>query len=164
MGQKKETFSCPTYMLSGIDYWLESLADGWAIGSAESTSKCCWPLRAVAPPHSAVISISAPAAGIAPPSLTTPAEIGIAQSVRPRLGNAGLQHVRKNFFRRTTSTWSSHFLTDWCHWSYRTRRSSTIYCSVPVPKPFSKSLAIRDTSAQRLASSARYIPGARSSG
>jgi len=39
-----------------------------ASGSAGSTSKCCWPLRAVAPPHSAVISISAPAAGIAPPS------------------------------------------------------------------------------------------------
>src|ERR1700756_866254 len=48
-----------------------------ASGSAGSTSKCCWPLRAVAPPHSAVISISAPAAGIAPPSLTTPALWGV---------------------------------------------------------------------------------------
>jgi hypothetical protein len=35
------------------------------------TSKCCWPLRAVASPHSAVISMNAPAAGIAPPSPTT---------------------------------------------------------------------------------------------
>jgi hypothetical protein len=33
-----------------------------------------------------------------------------------------LQHVRKNFFRRATSTWSSHFLTDWCHWFLQNKK------------------------------------------
>ena len=37
-----------------------------ANGSAGSTSKRCWPLHAVVLPRSAVISTSAPAAGIAP--------------------------------------------------------------------------------------------------
>src|ERR1700730_1254509 len=53
-----------------------------------------------------------------------------------------------------------HRLAPWC---YRTRRSSTISCSAPVPKPFSKSLAIRDTSARRLVSSACCTLGAKNS-
>src|SRR5258708_4616001 len=37
-----------------------------ATGSVGSTSKCCWPFGGVVLPHSAVISMSAPAAGIVP--------------------------------------------------------------------------------------------------
>jgi hypothetical protein len=93
--------------------------------------------------------LSAPAAGIAPPSLATPAEIGIAQNVRPRLGNAGSQHVKENFSRRATSMWSSHFLRSLFHWLCRTRKSFTICCFAPVQKHFSKSLAMRNTSARK---------------
>src|SRR5438046_1121829 len=44
----------------------------------------------------------------------------------------------------------------------RTRRSSTVCCSAAVPKLFSKWHAIRNISAQRLASSACYTRGVRS--
>src|SRR5438309_9185074 len=70
--------------------------------------------------------------GHRPPSLTTPAEIGIAQSVRPRLGNAGSQHVKENFSQRATSMWSLHFLRSLLHWLCRTRRSFTICCFAPA--------------------------------
>src|SRR6266566_1990092 len=70
---------------------------------------------------------------------------------------------RRELLRRATCTWSSHCPIAWLHWCYRTRRSSTVSCSAPVPKLFSKWLAIRDTSAQRLASSACCIPGAKNS-
>ena len=79
-----------------------------ATGSVGSTSKCCWPLRGVVPPHSAVISMSAPAADIAPPSPITAAATAIARSVRPLLGTAGSLRVNENFSRPATCTWSSH--------------------------------------------------------
>src|SRR6266851_3145156 len=50
------------------------------------------------------------------------------------------------------------------HWLCRTRKSSTICCSAPVRKHFSKLLAIRDTSARKSASSPCCILGIRSSG
>jgi len=109
-------------------------------------------------------SINAPAVGIVPPFPTTAAAIDTARSVRPRLGNAGSRHVKENFSRRATSMWSSHFLRSSLHWLCRTRKSSTICCSAPVQKHFSKSLAIRDTSARKSASSPCCIPGTRSSG
>ena len=80
-----------------------------ATGSAGSISKSCGPFGAVAPPHSAAISISAPAAGIAP-SPTTPAETGTARSVRPAPATVGSKHVAGNFSRRATSMLSSRFL------------------------------------------------------
>jgi hypothetical protein len=58
--------------------------------------------------HSAVISMSAPAAGIVPPSPITAAAIAIARSVRPLLGTAGSLRVDMNFSRPATCTWSSH--------------------------------------------------------
>jgi hypothetical protein len=64
-------------------------------------------------------------------------------------------------FRRLIRTWSSHCPIGWPHWCYRTRRSSTLSCSAPVPKLFSKRRAIRDISAQRLVSSACYTRGVR---
>src|ERR1700681_2232572 len=42
---------------------------------------------------------------------------------------------------------SSRSHTGWRHWPCRTKRSSTIYCSAPLPKHCSKSLVIPDTSA-----------------
>jgi integrase/recombinase XerD len=59
------------------------------------------------------LSMSAPAAGIAPPSPTTVAGIGTARSVRPPLGTAGSPRVARNFSRRATSTWFSHSLLSW---------------------------------------------------
>lgn len=109
-----------------------------------------------------VISISAPAAGSVPPSPTTAAAIDTARSVRPRPENVGSPHVKENFSRRARSMWSSHFLRSLLHWLCR--KSSTICCSVPVRKHFSKSLAIRNTSARKSAFSPRCIPGIRSSG
>src|ERR1022692_2822899 len=50
---------------------------------ARFRQRSCSPLRAVAPPHSAVISMSAPVADIALPSRITVAAIAIARSVRP---------------------------------------------------------------------------------
>ncbi len=69
----------------------------------------------------------------------------------------------RNFSRPATSMWSSHFPVSWHHWLCRTRRSSTICCSAPVRKLFSKSLAIPDTSARKSVSSACCTPGIRSS-
>src|SRR5450756_400680 len=51
--------------------------------------------------------INALAAGIVPPSLTTPAETGIARSVRPPLGNGGLRHADNSFCQHATSMRSS---------------------------------------------------------
>jgi hypothetical protein len=59
-------------------------------------------------PHSVDISMSAPVAGIAPPSRITAAVIGIARSVRSLLGTAGSLHVGENFSRPAICTWSSH--------------------------------------------------------
>ena len=109
------------------------------------------------------ISTSALAAGIAP-SPTTPAATATARSVRPLLGNAGSQHVRKNFFRRATSMRSSHFLRSSPCWLCRTRKSSTICCCAPVRKHYLKSPAIPDTSTRNLASLPCCIRGVRSSG
>ena len=134
-----------------------------ATGSVGSTSKCCGPFAGVVPPHSAVISMSAPVAGIVPPSPITAAAIAIARSVRPLLGTAGSLRVAENFSPPAICTWSSHCPTGWPHWCYRTRRSSTASCSVPVRKLFSKWHAIPDTSARRLASSACCTPGAKNS-
>ena len=79
-----------------------------ASGSAGSTSKCCWPSRAVVPPHLAVISMSAPAAGIVPPSRITVAATDTARSVRPLPENGGLLRVDENCSRPATCTSSSH--------------------------------------------------------
>jgi len=81
-----------------------------ASGSAGSTSKCCWPLCGVVPPHSAVMSISAPAAGIVPLFHTTAAAIATARSVRRRHAIAGSPRVKRSFSRRATSMSSSHSL------------------------------------------------------
>jgi hypothetical protein len=90
-------------------------------------------------------------------------ETAIARSARLPQGNAGSPHDSENFSRRATSIWSSHYPVNWPHWFYRTGRSSTAYCSVPVRKLCSKSPAIQDTSARKLASSVCCTPGIRSS-
>ncbi len=130
-----------------------------ASGSAGSTSKCCWPWRAVGLPHSAAISMSAPAVDIAPPSRITAAVIVTARSVRPQLANNGSRRVKRNCSPRAICTWSSPSLAAWPHWCCRTRRSSMICCSVPVRKPFSRWHATRDISAQRSAFSVCYTRG-----
>src|SRR5258707_2858524 len=129
-----------------------------ASGPVGSTSKCCWPFSGVVPPHSAVISMSAPGADIVPPSRITAAAIATARSVRSPHENAGSLRVDENCFRRATCTWSSHSPAAWLPWFCRTRKSSTISCSVPVRKLFSKWHAIRNVSARKLASSACCIP------
>src|SRR2546429_2425331 len=55
----------------------------------------CLPLHAVAPPHSAVISMSAPAADIAPPFPITAVAIAIAQSARRAPANSGSRPRRR---------------------------------------------------------------------
>ena len=60
-------------------------------------------ISGVVPPCSAVISMSARAADIAP-SLTTLAETGTAQSVRRERAIVGWKNVAGNFFRRLTCT------------------------------------------------------------
>src|SRR6516164_3069952 len=91
--------------------------------------------------------MSAPAADIAPsPSIA--AEIGTARSVRLPLGNGGSRRVGENFCRRPTLISCSLCHVAWRHWSYRTRRSSTIFCFVSVRKPSSKWRAIRDLGAE----------------
>src|SRR5258707_3864277 len=84
-------------------------------------------------------------------------------SVRSLHGNAGSLRVDENCFRHATYTWSSHSPAAWLFWSCRTRKSSTISCSVPVRKLFAKWHAIRNVSARKLASSACCIPGAKNS-
>ncbi len=120
-------------------------------------------IRRVVPPPSAVISMSAPAADIVPPFRITAAAIAIARSVRRLLGTAGSLRVNENYSRPATYTWCLHCPIGWLHWSCRTRKSSTVSCSVPVPKLFLKWRAIRNTSAQRLVSSACCTPGAKNS-
>ncbi len=51
----------------------------------------------------------------------------------------------------------------WLHWFCRTRKSSTVSCSAPVQKLFSKWHAIRGILVQRSVSSACYTRGVRSS-
>src|SRR5258707_12923246 len=77
----------------------------------------------------------------------------------PKCQTAGSLRVDENFSRPAICTWSSHCPIAWPHWCYRTRRSSTASCSVPVRKPFSKWLAIRGILVQRLVSSACYTRG-----
>src|SRR5256886_3241093 len=125
-------------------------------------SRCYGPFSGVVPPHSAAISMSAPAVGIAPsPSIA--AETDTARSVRPRLGNAGSLRVGENYSPRATCMWSSHCQVGWHLWCCRTRRSFTISCSAPVRRLFSKLVVIRGTSVQRSVSSAYCTPGASSS-
>ncbi len=95
--------------------------------------------------------------------LSTRVEIGTARSVKQGLATAGSQHVAKSCSRRATSMLSSPCLASWHHWPCRIRRSSTISCSAPVRKPFSKSLAIPNISAHRSASSAYCTLGIKSS-
>jgi hypothetical protein len=90
-------------------------------------------------------------------------ESGKAASARLLLGNGGSPRVKRNFSRHATSMWFSHSLRSWHAWHYRTRSSSMACCSRPVPKHFSKSLAIRDTSERKLVSSASCTPGIRGS-
>jgi hypothetical protein len=71
-------------------------------GSPGGMSKCGWPLRGGARPYPTDSSMSARAAEIAP-SLATPAEIGIARSVRQELAIV----ARRSFSQRFTSTGSS---------------------------------------------------------
>jgi len=87
--------------------------------------------------------MSAPGADIVPPSRITAAAIATARSVRSLHENAGSLRVDENCFRRATCTWSSHSPAAWLPWFCRTRKSSTISCSVPVRKLFSKWHAIR---------------------
>ena len=75
-------------------------------GSVGSTGKCCCPLRGVAPPRSAAISMNALAAVIAP-SLSIHVEIGTARSVSRALAIVGWKSVAGNFFRPLTCKWSS---------------------------------------------------------
>ena len=65
------------------------------------------------------------------PSRSTAAVIATARSVRSPPGNAGSLHADENF-SRPTCTWSSHSPAAWRRWCCRTKRSSTISCSVPV--------------------------------
>ena len=91
------------------------------------------PSGAAVPPHSAAISISVAAAGIAP-SLTTPAGTGTARSVRAVPATVGSKHVARSFCRRATCMWSSLFLVSLRHWPSRTKKSSTTSCFGAVRK------------------------------
>jgi len=83
-------------------------------GSAGPTLRSCWPSRAVAPPPSAAISISALAADIVPPSRTTAARNRhCPKCVRPVRGNAGSRHVAGNCCPRPTSISSSRCRRNW---------------------------------------------------
>src|SRR5438876_2479748 len=126
-------------------------------------SRCCEPLSGVVPPHLAAISTNAPTADIVPPSRTTAAGTAIARSVRLPLGNGGSRRVGENSSRRPTPISCSPCPVAWRHWSCRTRRSSMIFCFVPVRKPSSKWRAIRDTLGQRSASSVSCTPGSSNS-
>ena len=131
-------------------------------GSAGPTSRSCWPSRAVAPPLSAVISMSAPAADIVP-SPTTRVAIGTAPSVRPVRVNAGSRRVVVNFCPRLTSTSFSLCRRNWRRWLSRTGNSSTVCCSGPALKLCWRLRATPPISEPRSASSACSIPGTRNS-
>ena len=66
------------------------------LGSTGSISKYCGRFGVVVLPLSAVISMSAGVADIAPPSRITAVAIGIAQSVRPAPGNGGSLRAKEN--------------------------------------------------------------------
>jgi len=125
-------------------------------------SKCCGLLRGVVPPHSADISMNAPAVDIVP-SRSTAAVIATAPSVRSLPGIVGSPRVSKNFFRHATCTWSSHSPAGWRHWSCRTSSSSTISCSVPVRKLFWKLPETLYAWALKLDSSVCCTPGIKNS-
>ena len=98
-----------------------------------------------------------------PYSDTIAVETDTVRSVRPLPENAGSPHVSENFYRRPTPISCSRCPVAWRHWSCRTRRSFTIFCFVPVRKPYSKWRATRDTLGRRSASSVCCIPGASNS-
>ena len=128
-------------------------------GFAGPTSKSCGPSRAVAPPPWAAISMSAPAAGIVPPSPTTAVATGTARSVRPVRANAGSRRVVVNCCPHPMSTSSLPCRRNWLRWPFRTGKSSMVCCFGPAPKPCWKSRTIPPISAPRSASSACSIPG-----
>ena len=132
-------------------------------GSVGHILRSCLPSFAVAPPHSAVTSMRARAAGIALPSRITVVAIVIARSVRPVLVNAGSRHVAANFCLRPTSMWFSLCLRNWLRWLCRTRKPSMVCCFAPAQKLYSKRLVTPGILAPRSASSACCTPGTRSS-
>jgi hypothetical protein len=79
----------------------QSSQDGWKRSNGgwpnQAGNRSCGPLRAVVRPHSAVISMSACAADIVPPSRTTPVVIAMVQSARPLPENAGSPRVVESF-------------------------------------------------------------------
>src|SRR5262249_22218301 len=87
----------------------------------------------------------------------------VARLCRPPVGIAGSLRVSESFSPPATCTWSSHCQVAWHHWPCKTRRSSTTSCSAAVQKPYSKWLAIPDTSVQRLVSSVSCIRGVKNS-
>lgn len=93
-----------------------------ANGSAGPISRSCWPSRAAAPPLSAVTSMNAPVADIAPPSRTTAVLIAIAQSVRRALANAGSRHDGANCSPRPTSMSCLLYRRNWLRWLCKTKR------------------------------------------
>jgi hypothetical protein len=134
-----------------------------AAGSPGSTSPCCEPSRAVAPPPWAGISMRASTAGTVRPSRTTAAATGTARSVKPTPAPVGSQRVVRNFSPRATSMLSLPSLMNWRRSPCRTRSSCTLACCRPVPQPSSKSLAILNISGRRSASSVCSIPGIKTS-
>jgi hypothetical protein len=95
------------------------------------TSKCCWPLRAVASPHSAVISMNAPAAGIAPPSPTTAVAIDTPKcqtAARERWIAAPQRELLPTRYVHVVFTLPPQLAP----LALRIKKSSTICCSAPV--------------------------------
>jgi hypothetical protein len=107
-------------------------------GSAGPISRSCWPSRAVAPPHSAVISMNAPVADIVPPSRTTAVAIGTVRSVRAALANAGSEPGAANFSPLPTSMSSSPCPRNWQRWPYRIKRSSIVLRSLAIARGHSE--------------------------
>ncbi len=70
---------------------------------------------------------------------------------------------QRSFSRPATFMWSLPCPRNWPLWHFRTRSSSIACCYAPVRKPFSKSLAIPDTWARKLVSSAYCTPGIKGS-
>ena len=110
-----------------------------------------------------VISMSAPAADIVPPSPITVAAIAIAQSVRRALANAGSRHDGANCSPRPTSMSCSPCRRNWQRWPYRIKRSSIVCCCGPAQKRFWRWRGTPHIWGLRSDSSACYIPGTRNS-
>ena len=126
-----------------------------ATGSGGSTSKCCWPFARCRTAalgghldectrcgHRATISYNSCRNRHCPKCQVAARERWIATRRRELLPT---RYAARGLHTSPAG---------WPHWFCRTRSSSTISCSAPVQKPFSKWLAIRDISAQKLASSA----------